>query len=149
MTDERKKSTKSSAQVHQGGGISRLHQGTIHPQLPPATVDEPVATTLSSVPPIVDTCRNDFDVMDDVWNRPPSISRPNDSKGRHPKAALTDMLHKKSRLPHEAPELFIDGTRLDRAKQRSLFQTASERLQVRYYLLLSSASHVHLRLTFM
>ncbi|CAI5731964.1 unnamed protein product [Peronospora destructor] len=130
VMDERKEHKTLHAEADKSVGVTRQpQQGTIRPLLSPA-VSEPGATTLS-LPAMVGTCRNDLNVTMDVWNGPPQaagFSMPNEPV-RQPQQALSDMLSKRSRLPHEDPELFGVDTRLKPAKQRNLFQTASERLE--------------------
>lgn len=136
--EERTELKKPLAVVNSGVGKPLQAQGNVHPPAPPA----PAAAVFKSVttPPVVPTRvdtssarRNDFNFTDDVWSGPPQaagFSMPNDPAPQ-PKPPLSDMLSKRSRLPHEDPELFGADTRPNPAQQRNPFQTASERLQVR------------------
>ncbi|KAF1787823.1 hypothetical protein GQ600_21601 [Phytophthora cactorum] len=72
---------------------------------------------------------------DDVWSGPPQAARfsmPSEPAPQ-PKPALSDLLSKKSRLPHEDPELFGADNRSNPTQQGNPFQTASERLQGEEY----------------
>ncbi|CAI5716823.1 unnamed protein product [Peronospora effusa] len=129
VMDERKKHRNLNAEVNESVEVTRQSQGTIQPLLSPA-VNERGATILS-LPAMVDTCRNDLNVTMDVWNGLPQVagfSMPNEPV-LQPKQALSDMLSKRSRLPHEILESFSVDTLSNPAKQRNLFQTASERLE--------------------
>ncbi|KAG3112550.1 Fidgetin-like protein 1 [Phytophthora idaei] len=134
--EERIELKKPSAAFNDGGGMTMPPQAVGHAQAPsapapaPVAVLQPVAAT-PVVPARVETRRNDFNFTDDVWSGPPQAARfsmPSEPAPQ-PKPALSDLLSKKSRLPHEDSELFGADTRSNPAQQGNPFQTASERLQ--------------------
>ncbi|KAG6961239.1 hypothetical protein JG688_00009211 [Phytophthora aleatoria] len=112
--EERIELKKPSAVFNDGGGMTMPPQAVGHAQAPsapapaPVAVLQPVAAT-PVVPARVETRRNDFNFTDDVWSGPPQAARfsmPSEPAPQ-PKPALSDLLSKKSRLPHEDPELFV------------------------------------------
>ncbi|KAG6952942.1 hypothetical protein JG687_00012700 [Phytophthora cactorum] len=112
--EERIEHKKPSAAFNDGGGMTMPPQAVGHAQAPsapapaPVAVLQPVAAT-PVVPARVETRRNDFSFTDDVWSGPPQAARfsmPSEPAPQ-PKPALSDLLSKKSRLPHEDPELFV------------------------------------------
>lgn len=80
--------------------------------------------------------RNDFNFTDDVWSGPPQAAGfslpkqpPQQQSVQQPKPALSDLLSKRSRLPHEDPELFGADTRPNQCsneirsrRQRNVFR---------------------------
>ncbi|KAG7378319.1 hypothetical protein PHYPSEUDO_010245 [Phytophthora pseudosyringae] len=142
VVEERTQHKKPRAAVNIGVGMSLEPHGVVHLQAPPAPVPAPVppAVLQPVASPPVGSARaelstaqkNDFNFTDDVWSGPrqaaagfavPSEPAP------QPKPVLSDLLSKRSRLPHEDPELFGADTRPNPVQQRNPFQTATERLQ--------------------
>ncbi|KAG6591167.1 fidgetin-like protein [Phytophthora cinnamomi] len=114
-------------------------QAVVHSVAPPVPV---AAFQPAASPPVVPTrvepnaaARHDFNFTDDVWSGPPQAAgfsmpkQPPPQPVQQSTPALSDLLSKRSRLPHEDPELFGADTRPNPVQQRNPFQTASERLQ--------------------
>ncbi|OWZ24141.1 Fidgetin [Phytophthora megakarya] len=115
--DERKTEKPTAAPISHVG-TSLQTQAPVNISTPP-----PIPARVETSAPR----RNVFNTSDDVWSGPPqavAITGPGPSK-----PALNDLLSKRSRLPHEDPELFGADTRPSPAQQRNPFQTATERLQ--------------------
>ncbi|ETI31022.1 hypothetical protein, variant 1 [Phytophthora nicotianae CJ01A1] len=135
VEEERMEHKKSNGAVNTVNGIvTVLTQAVGHVQAPPApapaAVLQPVAAT-PVVPARAEMRRNDFNFTDDVWSGPPQaagVAMPSEPAPQ-PKPALSDLLSKRSRLPHEDPELFGSNTRPNPVQQGNSFQTATERLQ--------------------
>ncbi|KAE9325407.1 Fidgetin-like protein 1 [Phytophthora fragariae] len=131
---------RTVAAVKKGHGVPPQPQAAANSVAPPAPVAvfQPAAS-----PPVAQArtefnsaARNDFNFTDDVWSGPPQaagFAKPPQQQPQQPvqqpKPALSDLLSKRSRLPHEDPELFGADTRPNPVQQRNPFQTASERLQ--------------------
>ncbi|GMF24748.1 unnamed protein product [Phytophthora lilii] len=130
------------------GGVVKAAISAAVPAPPAPAVFQPAAP-----PPVVPArvqavaSRNDFNFNDDVWSGPPqaaAFSMPREptpqapafslpkEPTQQPQPALSDLLSKRSRLPHEDPELFGSDTRPSPSPvhRRNPFQTATERLQV-------------------
>lgn len=129
----------------------KLFEGVIQEKKASTNTPRPVnvqpppvpAAVQSTTPPIsarVETNsarKSDFNFSDDVWSGPrqaagfamPSAPSPQSTMAPPAQPALSDLLSKRSRLPHEDPELFGADTRPNPVQQRSPFQTATERLQ--------------------
>ncbi|CAH0516651.1 unnamed protein product [Peronospora belbahrii] len=129
VMDEQMKYKKQDAKVHKDGNVSRQSQGILDPLILSGV--DTATITPPHVSAMVGKSKNDFNVTDNVWNKSTQVtgsSMPNKPVTQS-KPALSDMLHQRSRLPHEDPELFGIDTPLNPTQQRNLFQTASERLQ--------------------
>ncbi|CAI5729133.1 unnamed protein product [Hyaloperonospora brassicae] len=87
---------------------------------------------LSNVRTRAGSGNNDVNFLDDNIANGPSetsvFSMPRNAASR-PERGLSELLSKRSRLPHEDLEPFGDGARPKLLPQRSPFQTASEQLQ--------------------
>jgi hypothetical protein len=139
VVEERTALKRPSAGLKTGVGVPQQALEVVNPSAPPVSVApafHPVAT--APLAPTVESTsvkRNDFKFNDDVWSGPPQAAGfakpPVPVPVPQPKPALSDLLSKRSRLPHEDPELFGADTRPNPVQQRNPFQTATERLQVR------------------
>ncbi|KAL3669068.1 hypothetical protein V7S43_005452 [Phytophthora oleae] len=118
--------------------VTNNYQGTVNVQPPPAPAA--VQPTAPPIPPRLETNsarKSDFNFSDDVWSGPrqaagfamSSEPSPQSAIVPQPQPVLSDLLSKRSRLPHEDPELFGADTRPHPVQQRNSFQTATERLQ--------------------
>ncbi|KAH7464869.1 Fidgetin-like protein 1 [Phytophthora ramorum] len=129
VMEENKKPARG---ISSGVGMTQ-HPSIANPLPPvPAPVEVRPVTALPVVSAIPAKVNYGFNFNNDVWSGPPQaagFSMPKEPPTPQPKPALSDLLSKRSRLPHEDPELFGADTRPSPVQQRNPFQTATERLQ--------------------